>query len=142
MKVKNDHRSKFSIAPVSRRSRVQIPLKLLLLRLRLGLGLGLGLDLRLRLDLRLHPLLRLRLRLLLRLRLRLHSVSISVCVSTSVSVFYISQNFIIARSAAFERNKLRQILKIASISPKRLTYSILSFSFKSLPRFIADFKFR
>ena len=32
--------------------------------------------------------------------------------------------------AAFEQNKLHQILKIVSISPKRLTYIFLSFSFK------------
>ena len=31
--------------------------------------------------------------------------------------FYISQNFIMARFAAFERSKLHHILKTASISP-------------------------
>ena len=41
--------------------------------------------------------------------------------------FYISQNFIMARCAAFERSKFDQILKITSISPKRLAYAILSF---------------
>ena len=33
----------------------------------------------------------------------------------------ITQNFIMARFPAFERNKVHQILKIASISPERLT---------------------
>ena len=32
-------------------------------------------------------------------------------------IFYISQNFIMARFAAFERSILHQILKTASISP-------------------------
>ena len=41
---------------------------------------------------------------------------------------YISQKFIMACFIAFERNQFYQILKIASISPKRLTYTIRSFS--------------
>ena len=44
-------------------------------------------------------------------------------------VLYISQNFIIARFAAFERNKLHQILMMVSISPKRLTNAFWSFFF-------------
>ena len=32
-----------------------------------------------------------------------------------------------ARCAAFERSKFDQVLKITSISPKRLAYTILSF---------------
>ena len=43
-------------------------------------------------------------------------------------VLWISQNFIMVRFTAFERNKRNQILKIASISPKCLTYTTLSFS--------------
>ena len=41
---------------------------------------------------------------------------------------YISQNFIMARLAAFVRSKLHQILKTASISPQCLTYAFVSFS--------------
>ena len=44
-------------------------------------------------------------------------------------LLYISQNFIIARFAAFERNKLHQILMMVSISPKRLTNAFWSFFF-------------
>ena len=40
---------------------------------------------------------------------------------------YISQNFIMASIAAFERNKLHQILKTASISPWHLTYVFVGF---------------
>ena len=58
------------------------------------------------------------------------------------TILYVSQNSIIARFAAFERNKLHQILKIVSISPKRLTYVFLSFFVQSFPRFFNDFKFR
>ena len=43
-------------------------------------------------------------------------------------VLYISQNFIMARFPAFERNKVHQILKIVSISPKRLTYTLVRYS--------------
>ena len=59
------------------------------------------------------------------------SVCVPVCLSVSRSVClpisYISQNFIMARCAAFERSKFDQILKITSISPKRLAHTILSF---------------
>ena len=41
-------------------------------------------------------------------------------------ILYISQKFIIARFAAFEWNKLHQILNIVFISPKRLTYAFSS----------------
>ena len=43
-------------------------------------------------------------------------------------LLYISQNFIMACFIAFERNQFYQILKIASISPKRWTHTIRSFS--------------
>ena len=42
---------------------------------------------------------------------------------------YISQKIIIARFAAFERNKLHQILKMVSTSPKRFAYAFRSFFF-------------
>ena len=45
-----------------------------------------------------------------------------------IVILYITQNFIMARFPAFERNKVHQILKIASISPERLTYTLLGFS--------------
>ena len=45
-----------------------------------------------------------------------------------LTVLYITQNFIMARFPAFERNKVHQSLKIASISPKRLIYTLLGFS--------------
>jgi len=38
------------------------------------------------------------------------------------------KKFIMARFTAFKRNKLHQVLKIASNLPKRLTYAFLSFS--------------
>ena len=55
---------------------------------------------------------------------------------------YITQNFIMARFPAFERNKVHQILKIAFISPERLTYTLLGFSLSLCLIFFTDFKFR
>ena len=44
-----------------------------------------------------------------------------IYISFNTTILYITQNFIMARFPAFERNKVHQILKIASISPERLT---------------------
>ena len=44
-------------------------------------------------------------------------------------LLYISQKFIIARFAAFERNKVHQILKMVSISSKHLAYAFRGFFF-------------
>ena len=45
------------------------------------------------------------------------------------TILYISQNLVITRFAAFERNKLHQISKIVFISPKRLTCAVIEFFF-------------
>ena len=62
------------------------------------------------------------------------------CVYFFFFFFYISQNFIMACFAAFERSKLHQILTTASISPQCLTYAFGSFSL-SLCFVFTDFKF-
>ena len=49
-------------------------------------------------------------------------------ISFLPSFLYISQNYVMARFAVLERNKLHQILKTTSISPLRLTYAFVSFS--------------
>ena len=59
----------------------------------------------------------------------------------SVTILYISQNFIMARFAVFERIKLHQIFKAASILLSRLTQAFVSFSFKSLARFLLILSF-
>ena len=46
-----------------------------------------------------------------------------------------------ARFSVFERIKLHQSFKAASISPSRLTHSFMSFSFKSLARFLLILNF-
>ena len=65
--------------------------------------------------------------------------SISNCKEEAV--LYISQNFIMARFAVFERIKLHQIFKAASILLSRLTQAFVSFSFKSLARFLLILSF-
>ena len=48
--------------------------------------------------------------------------------TVSLLLLYISQNFIMAHFAAFERSKLHQTFMTACISPQRLNYAFVSFS--------------